>query len=68
MGRAADVVEEDRTADADLVTQTFGVRALHLEGGVVADVFPRMGLARVHEGEGHVGMAVGDSVEQRTLC
>ena len=68
VGGPGQVVEQDRAADADLVTQQGRVGSLDLEGGVVADVLARVGFPGVHEVPGHLGVAIGRVVEQRTLC
>ena len=65
---SSQVVEEDRPADTHFVAQQGCVGPLDLERGVVADVLTRVGLTGVDEEPRGIRVAVGRSIQQRTLC
>jgi hypothetical protein len=56
------VVDEDRPADPDLVTQQPGIGQLAVERIVVRDVFARMGFAGVDKRPVGLGMPGGRGV------
>jgi hypothetical protein len=65
---AVEVVDEDRTRDAELVPEPPRRCELVLEGRMRRQVLSRMRLARVDEAPAEVGVLRCELVEQRTLC